>query len=301
MAEYHQPVLLKECIEGLSLVDDGVYVDVTFGGGGHSREILKNLSGGRLIAFDQDEDAKAEAEKIKDDRLVFIKANFAHIGRFLKMAGISEVNGIIADLGISSHQIDVPERGFSVRYDAPLDMRMNTNASLSARQIVNDYSEEQLMAIFKSYGELKNAYHIARELLKARVSQPIETTGQLKDVLKGYAPRGRENKFYGQLFQALRIEVNQEMQVLESFLMDVPGLLKKEGRLVVMSYHSLEDRRVKNFLNAGNFSGEQQKTVYGDVIRPLEPVTRKPIVASDDEIANNNRARSAKLRIGRKK
>lgn len=295
--QYHHPVMLKECLEGLNIKPDGIYVDVTFGGGGHSKEILKHLTTGHLYGFDQDEDAQEQSRKIDSPNFTFIRANFRNIRKFLKVYGVSKVDGILADLGISSHQIDTAERGFSTRFEAELDMRMNTSAEASAKEIVNEYSEEDLHKIFGMYGELKNAKSVARNIVSSR---PLATISDLKRVLSPIAPRGKENKFYAQVFQALRIEVNEELKVLEEFLLQVPELLNVEGRFVVMSYHSLEDRPVKNFIRSGKFFGEVEKDLFGNEIKPLQAVTRKAVEATPDEIAINSRARSAKLRIAEK-
>jgi 16S rRNA (cytosine1402-N4)-methyltransferase len=300
MTDYHQPVLLQACIDGLNLQPGGTYVDITFGGGGHSREILNRLEGGRLFGFDQDVDARANAQAIGDSRLTFVASNFRNIKRYLRLHGVKQVDGILADLGISSHQIDTPERGFSTRFDADLDMRMNQQADRTARQVINDYTEAELHRILGMYGEITNARTAAGAIVSARSNRPIKTINDLKAALQRYAPRGKENKFFAQVFQALRIEVNEEMQALEEFLEQVPELLKPGGRLVVMSYHSLEDRPVKNFIAKGKFQGEVEKDLYGNELKPLRSITRKPIEATPDEVARNPRARSAKLRIAEK-
>ncbi|WP_288426549.1 16S rRNA (cytosine(1402)-N(4))-methyltransferase RsmH [uncultured Spirosoma sp.] len=297
MTDYHQPVLLQACIDGLNLQPGGTYVDITFGGGGHSREILNQLEGGRLFGFDQDADARANAQAIGDSRLTFVASNFRNIKRYLRLHGVKQIDGILADLGISSHQIDTPERGFSTRFDADLDMRMNQQADRTARQVVNEYTEAELHRILGMYGEITNARTAAGAIVSARSNRPIKTINELKAALQRYAPRGKENKFFAQVFQALRIEVNEEMQALEEFLEQVPELLKPGGRLVVMSYHSLEDRPVKNFIAKGKFQGEVEKDLYGNELKPLRSITRKPIEATPDEVARNPRARSAKLRI----
>ncbi|NID11404.1 16S rRNA (cytosine(1402)-N(4))-methyltransferase RsmH [Fibrivirga algicola] len=305
--EYHNPVMLAECIDGLALKPGGVYVDVTFGGGGHSRAILDALQpgdkgqAGKLLVFDQDPDARANAAAINDPRLTFIAANFRNLKRYLRLYGVRQVDGILADLGISSHQIDTPERGFSTRFQADLDMRMNQQGDLTAQQVVNSYPEADLHRILGMYGELTNARTAAAALVSARANQTIQTINDLKDALKRCAPRGKENKYFAQVFQALRIEVNDELKVLEEFLEQTPDVLAPSGRLVVMSYHSLEDRLVKNFINKGKFSGEVEKDLYGNEIKPLQSVTRKPVEASAEEVASNPRARSAKLRIAEKK
>ncbi len=297
---YHESVLLEECIEGLNIRPDGVYVDVTFGGGGHSKAILAKLGEkGKLYAFDQDPDAKKNAQAIDDKRLTFIEANFRYIKKYLRLYGVKKVDGILADLGISSHQIDEPSRGFSIRFDGALDMRMNQKAELSAYQVINEYPEEKLHKIFGMYGEIKNAKTLAAAINTARANAPIETTAALKAILEQNAPKFKEFKYFAQVFQAIRIEVNQELEVVEEFLAQTPELLRDaDSRLCVITFHSLEDRLVKNFIKAGNFSGELQKDIiFGTVTKPLEAVTRKPIEASPDELARNNRSRSAKLRI----
>lgn len=303
MTDYHNPVLLTECLDGLNIHPGGVYVDVTFGGGGHSRAILERLGegqAGRLLAFDQDADARANAQAIGDSRLTFIPANFRHLQRYLRLYGVRQVDGILADLGISSHQIDTPERGFSTRFDAELDMRMNQQAERSARDVVNTYTEEQLHRILGMYGEVTNARTLAAAIVAARSNRTLKTVNDLKSVLQRFAPRGKENKYFAQVFQAIRIEVNEELKVLEEFLTQVPEVLKPGGRLVIMSYHSLEDRLVKNFINKGKFYGEVEKDLFGNELKPLQAITRKPIEATDDEIGRNPRARSAKLRIAEK-
>ena len=300
MTTYHEPVLLQACIDGLNLQPGGTYVDITFGGGGHSREILNQLDGGKLFGFDQDADARANAQAFADPRLTFVASNFRNIKRYLRLYKAEQVDGILADLGISSHQIDTPERGFSTRFDADLDMRMNQQADRTARQVVNEYSEANLHRILGMYGEITNARTAAAALVSARANQPLNTVNDLKAALQRYAPRGKENKYFAQVFQALRIEVNEELQALEEFLEQVPEILKPGGRLVVMSYHSLEDRLVKNFINKGKFQGDVEKDLFGNEIKPLQAVTRKPIEATPDEIARNPRARSAKLRIAEK-
>jgi 16S rRNA (cytosine1402-N4)-methyltransferase len=297
---YHKPVMLQECIEGLNIDPEGIYVDVTFGGGGHSLKILENLKGGRLIAFDQDEDAKEQAEQIRSRSFTFCQANFMHMKRYLKLNGVTRVNGILADLGVSSHQIDSPLRGFSTRFDGPLDMRMNKSISLTAAQVLNEYKEEELHKIFGMYGELKNARTAARLIVQQRVIKPFVRTDDLKAALQSITPRGKENKYFAQVFQALRIEVNQEMKALEDFLHQSGEVMEDGGRLVVMSYHSLEDRMVKNYMGKGKVFGDVEKDFYGNEIKPFRTVNRKPIEASATEVAQNSRARSAKLRIAEK-
>lgn len=288
--------MLQECMDGLNIKPDGIYVDVTFGGGGHSREILKRLGPkGRLLAFDQDADAQKNLPK--DDRLTFIDQNFRYLKNNCRLQGAIPADGILADLGVSSHQFDQPERGFSIRFDADLDMRMDQGSSLTAKQIVNTYSEEQLHRIFGIYGEIKNAKTLAQTLVTQRLNKPIDTVDELKKAISKLIPKGKENKYLAQVFQALRIEVNQELEALKEFLEQTVDVLKTQGRLVVMSYHSLEDRLVKNFIAKGKFQGEVEKDFFGNQIKPLESITRKAIVASEEEIKLNNRARSAKLRI----
>lgn len=298
---YHRPVMLKECLEGLAIDPEGTYVDVTFGGGGHSMAILEQLKGGRLISFDQDPDAAKEAEKITHRSFTFCQANFRYLKQYLKLHKVSQVNGILADLGVSSHQIDAPERGFSTRFSGPLDMRMDTDAKTTAAAIVNTYAEEKLHKLFGMYGELKNARTAAREVVNARSQRKLTTTQDLKEALKKVAPRGKENKYFAQVFQALRIEVNEEMQALEDFLHQSGEVVMPGGRLVVMSYHSLEDRMVKNYIATGKVFGELEKDFYGNIIRPFDPVNRKPMEASPEEVEQNARARSAKLRIGERR
>lgn len=292
---YHQPALLIESIDGLDIKPDGTYVDVTFGGGGHSKVILDNLNDGRLLAFDQDQDALNN--KLDDPRFTFINQNFKFLSNFLRLYKAIPVDGILADLGISSYQIDNPVRGFSTRFDAELDLRMNQKSGISAKDVINQYSPEELKRIFLEYGEFNNAYHISQAIISARNNSKIETTAQLKSILIKYAERGRENKFFARIFQALRIEVNNEIETLKDFLKQSTSLLKPGGRLVVISYHSLEDRLVKNFMKSGNFEGNIEKDFYGNVIAPFKSITRKPIVPSEKELEINPRSRSAKLRI----
>lgn len=300
MIDYHNPVMLQECISGLAIKPNGVYVDVTFGGGGHSREILTHLShDGQLLAFDQDADARQNLPN--DDRFTFIDQNFRYLKNSCRLHGITAVDGILADLGVSSHQFDQPNRGFSTRFDADLDMRMDQSSALTAKQIVNTYSEDHLHKLFGIYGEIQNAKTLAKTVVTARLNQPIETIAALKQAISGCIPRGKENKYLAQVFQALRIEVNQELEALQTFLEQSADLLKPGGRLVVMSYHSLEDRLVKNFIAKGKFKGELEKDFYGNPIKPLEAVNRKSIIASEEETKKNNRARSAKLRIAVKR
>tara|TARA_R110002167_G_scaffold86662_2_gene234484 strand:- start:1670 stop:2566 length:897 start_codon:yes stop_codon:yes gene_type:complete len=292
---YHNPVLLKESVEGLNIKPDGVYVDVTFGGGGHSREILKRLGeNGRLLAFDQDEDALPNA--IDDDRFQLINENFRYIKQFLKFYGIRKVDGILADFGVSSHQFDQAERGFSTRFDADLDMRMSKKNQISAFDVVNVYDYDELRRVLFQYGDLRNANAMAKTIVEQRENAPIKTTDQLKEVLGQYLPKHREHKILAQIYQAIRIEVNQEIQVIKEFLLQVPELLNDGGRLSVISYHSLEDRLVKRFIRAGQFEGEPEKDFYGNIEVPMKKVGGL-VVPSKEEIKLNNRARSAKLRI----
>lgn len=296
--EYHNPVLLHETVDGLNIKPDGVYVDVTFGGGGHSKEILSRLGPtGKLFAFDQDEDAQANA--LQDERFTLIDQNFRFIKRFLRFHNIREVDGILADLGVSSHQFDVAERGFSTRFDAGLDMRMNQKDELDAYKVVNQYDEANLRRVFLDYGELKNAPAIARVILEARELQPIANTEQLKNVLSRFLPAHKSNKILAQMYQAIRIEVNQEMDALREFLEQSLEILKPNGRLSVISYHSLEDRLVKRFVKNGMFEGEPERDFFGNFSVPFKTIG-KLIVPSAEEIKMNNRGRSAKLRIAEK-
>ena len=297
---YHTPVMLQECINALAIMPEGIYVDVTFGGGGHSKEIIKNLDKkGRLLAFDQDEDAKINIPN--DNRFTFIDQNFRYLKNYCRLYNALPVNGILADLGVSSYQFDQPERGFSTRFDADLDMRMNKTGDLTAQKIINTYSEEELHRIFGMYGELQNAKTLAKTVVTARLNQTINTIAELKGAIQHLLPRGKENKYLAQVFQALRIEVNQELEALKDFLTQSAEVLISGGRLVVMSYHSLEDRLVKNFIAKGKFSGEVEKDFFGNDQKPFDAVSRGAITASPQEIENNNRARSAKLRIAVKR
>jgi len=298
MTEYHNPVLLIDTVDGLNINDNGTYVDVTFGGGGHSKEILKRLgSNGRLLAFDQDQDALLN--RIDDSRFTLINENFRYLKRFLKFHGVMSIDGILADFGVSSHQFDVPERGFSTRFEANLDMRMNQQEELSAFHVLNEYSESQLKQIFWQYGELRNAPKIARGIVNERSNGDILTSEHLKLILKKFMPPRKENKILAQIYQAIRIEVNQEIEVLKEFLLQTPDVLKKGGRLSIISYHSLEDRLVKRFIRSGLFEGEPVKDVFGRIDVPFKKVG-KLIVPNEDEIKLNNRSRSAKLRIAEK-
>ena len=297
--EYHNPVLLHPAVDALVTNPSGTYVDVTFGGGGHSRAILEKLSPeGRLVAFDQDEESQANL--IDDPRFQFVPSNFKNLTRFLQYHKAWPVDGILADLGISSHQIDTAERGFSYSKEGRLDMRMNAAAALSAHEVVNQYDEAQLARLFYTYGELHEGRRLAQQIVRARAEQPIDTTLQLAEALKPSLPRGRENKYLSKIFQALRIEVNHEMEVLESLLTQLPAALKTGGRVAIIAYHSLEDRMVKNFLRAGNLAGEVEKDFFGNPLTPFKAVTRKAVVPDEDEIMTNPRARSAKLRVAEK-
>jgi len=298
---YHTSVMLHECIDGLHIDPAGTYVDVTFGGGGHSKAILAKLGPeGRLFSFDQDPDAWEQAEKIDDERLTLITANFRYLEKYLRLHRVKEVDGILADFGVSSFQLDAPERGFSIRFDGPLDMRMGPSASMTAAELLNSYSATELQRILGMYGEVKNARTLAQAIIQARTRKPLETTQEFKEILNKLAPKHREFKYFAQVFQAIRIEVNQELAVIEEFLAQAPAVLKPSGRLVIMSFHSLEDRLVKNFIKAGNVQGKEDKDLFGVVHRPLESVIRKPITASEEELKLNPRSRSAKLRIASK-
>ena len=296
--EYHNPVLLQQSVDYLVTNPNGTYVDVTYGGGGHSRSIMQKLQQGRLVAFDQDSDAQSQL--IEDERFTFVPSNFKNLNRFLKYHQVFPVDGILADLGVSSHQFDTPERGFSYREDGVLDMRMNTQSGKSAQDVVNQYDEKALTDMFYRYGELSDARALARRILKAREEQPITTTGQLVEALRPSLLRGKENKSLSKIFQAIRIEVNQGMAVLESFLTQALEALKVGGRLVVISYHSLEDRMVKNFMRAGKLDGEVEKDFYGNPLTPFKLITRKAVQPDEEEISVNPRARSAKLRVAEK-
>ena len=293
--EYHVPVLLTESVDGLEIKANGDYVDVTFGGGGHSREIFSRLKAGRLFAFDQDEDAAANV--IHDERFFFIRHNFKYIRNFLKYYDVEQVDGILADLGVSSHHFDEAERGFSFRFDGALDMRMNTESKITAASILNNYSEEDLANVFYLYGELHNSRKIARTIAQTRSKEPIERIFQFIEILKPYFGREKEKKDMARVFQALRIEVNQEMEVLREMLEQSLELLNPGGRIAILTYHSLEDRLVKNYFKSGNFEGKLEKDFYGNIIAPLKPVNNKVITATEEEVERNPRARSAKLRI----
>lgn len=298
MKAYHDPVLVQASVEGLNINPGGRYIDATFGGGGHSALILKKLGKGKLIAFDQDKDAEANVPD--DERVLFLNQNFRYMKNFLKLYGQLPVDGILADLGVSSHQFDQAERGFSTRFDGPLDMRMNREGGLKAWEIVNEYPAEKLADLFYLFGELRNAYKIAGAIERQRRSERIDSTSQLTDLLARLAPRGKENKFFAQVFQALRIEVNQELEALKEFLEQSADVLRPGGRLVVISYHSLEDRLVKHFMKSGNFRGEIEKDFFGNPLTPMVPVGRT-IMPDQDEMDRNSRARSARLRIAEKR
>jgi 16S rRNA (cytosine1402-N4)-methyltransferase len=296
---YHIPVMLQACIQGLNIKPERTYLDLTFGGGGHSREILKHLKEGHLFGFDQDSDVLDNVPE--DERFTFVQANFRDLKRYLKLYGVHQVDGILADLGISSHQIDEPGRGFSTRYDADLDMRMNQSGDLTAASILHSYEEGELHRIFGQYGEVKNAKSLARAIVAERAVNPIQTITHFKSLLERFAPRGKQFKYFAQVFQALRIVVNDELGALKDMLTQSAEVLAPGGRLVVMSYHSLEDRLVKNFIQKGKFHGEVDKDFFGNIQRPLEPITKKALVANSEEVASNPRARSAKLRIAEKR
>jgi len=298
---YHTSVLLQECLTGLAIKPDGIYVDVTFGGGGHSKAILAALGpAGRLYAFDQDPDAWKQADLIDDERLTLITANFRYLEKYLRLQGVKQVDGILADLGVSSFQLDAAERGFSTRFDGPLDMRMGPSASTSAAEVLNTYSAGDLQKLFGMYGEIKNAKTLALAVVQARTQKPLETTGEFKEVLFKLAPRNKEFRYFAQAFQAIRIEVNQELKVIEEFLEQSSKVLAPAGRLCVISFHSLEDRLVKNYIRTGDCFGKEDKDMFGVVHKPLESEIRKPITASEEELNVNPRSRSAKLRIASK-
>lgn len=295
---YHIPVLAKEATDFLVTNESGVYVDLTFGGGGYAALILSKVKSGKLYAFDQDPDALVNVDdRFDEERFQFVAANFRHLKRFLKLYGVKSVDGIVADLGVSSYQFDQSDRGFSFRLGGDLDMRMSSNGELTAATVLNEYDEAQLHQVFGEYGEVKNAKTLAALIVRERSVTPFKSIEQLKLVLGGVAPKNREYKYYAQVFQALRIEVNQEMAALKDLLEQVPDVLIEGGRLVVVSYHSLEDRLIKNFMAKGKFRGELDKDIYGNNLRPLEPVIRKAIIPSEEEINRNSRARSAKLRV----
>lgn len=296
--DYHVPALLEECLEALQLLPGGVYVDVTLGGGGHSRAILSRLgAGGRLFAFDQDADAEANAP-IDDPRFVFVRSNFRYLASFLRYHGVDRVDGVLADLGVSSHHFDTPERGFSFRFDGEVDMRMNNRAGRTAAEIVNTYTEEELARLLHTYGELANARRAAEAIVRARNERPIRTTAELTAILQPMAGRRDASGYYAQVFQALRIEVNDEMGALDDMLRQALHVIRPGGRLAVITYHSLEDRPVKRFMRTGRMDGQGEEDVYGNRLSPIRPVGRKPIVPTAEEVERNPRVRSAKLRVG---
>jgi 16S rRNA (cytosine1402-N4)-methyltransferase len=297
---YHEPALLVESVDALMIKEGGVYVDATYGGGGHSKEILKRFNTGKLFAFDQDADALQNA--VPDKKLMLIQGNFRYIKNFLRYHNVEKVDGVLADLGISSHQVDVAERGFSTRFDSDLDMRMNRSGALTASNVINDYPEEKLANVLFEYGEIRNARAVAKKIVTSRTEKKIKTSRELIDVIKSFAERGEEQQFFARVFQAIRIEVNGELDALKELLTQCKDLLDKDGRLAVISYHSLEDRLVKNFMAKGNFSGESERDeIYGSAVHgPFRVITKKPIVPGEEEINRNPRSRSAKLRIAEK-
>lgn len=296
MTDYHNPVMLNECIDALAIEPDANYADVTFGGGGHSKAILGKLVSGKLLAFDQD--AEAHANALERSNFILAKSNFKYLKNFVRLHGLAPLKGVLADLGVSSHQFDKAERGFSIRFEADLDMRMDQSVKKSAKDVLNTYTEEALSAMFWQYGELRQSKKIAAEIVTARSVEKIKTVNGLKSILEHMAPSRKENQFFAQVFQAIRIEVNDELNALKEVLLQSAELLEKNGRLVVISYHSLEDRLVKNFFKTGDFSGKQEKDFYGNLIRPLKPLQNRVITPDKEEVAVNPRARSAKLRIG---
>lgn len=300
MSDYHVPVMLRESVDELKIVPEGVYLDLTFGGGGHSQGILEKIDKGHLYAFDQDMDAELNAQEITSRSFTFIRANFRYLSKYLRVHGVDKVDGIFADLGISSHQIDEASRGFSTRSEGDLDMRMNRDGGLSAGEWINKVTETELKSVIGKWGEVRNAGAVARVICSARANKEIETTTELTKIIEPLAPRGKHSKFYAQVFQAIRIKVNDEMTALNEGLEQGTGMLKQGGRFVILTYHSLEDRMVKNFFRCGKVTGEMEKDIYGNMIRPLIPVHRKPIPAGELEISKNSRARSAKLRVAEK-
>lgn len=296
MRMYHNPVLLKESIEALNIHPSGNYADVTFGGGGHSREILKHLKTGKLIAMDQDRDAMVNLPEANN--LIFANQNFRYLENFCRSYSLLPLNGILADLGVSSHQFDTPNRGFSIRHESNLDMRMNQDQEISAIEVLNSYTQEELQNIFSRYGEITNSASLARLILVARLNKPIEEVNQFKSLIAPLVRKGKENQYYAQVFQALRIEVNSELESLEKLLEQSVNLLAEGGRLVIISYHSLEDRLVKNFINKGKFQGEVDKDLYGNELKPFRSVSRGAVVPTREEMESNSRSRSAKMRVG---
>jgi 16S rRNA (cytosine1402-N4)-methyltransferase len=299
MSAFHAPVMLRQSIEGLSIQPNGIYVDATFGGGGHAKEILHRMKGGKLIAFDQDEEAMKNA--FSDDRLIFIRHNFRYLKNFLRYYGIEKVDGILADLGVSSHDFDEAERGFSFRFDAPMDMRMNRETEITAAHIINQYTEYQLIDVFRNFGEIQNASRLSKTILEARSKQEIVSTGQFLAAIENCIPRNIGKKYMAQVFQALRMTVNDEITVLKEFLEVSLDVLKVHGRLVIIAYHSLEDRVVKNFMKSGNLEGNQHKDFYGNILTPFHLINRRVLIPEEDELKTNPRSRSAKLRIAEKK
>ncbi|WP_462280037.1 16S rRNA (cytosine(1402)-N(4))-methyltransferase RsmH [Salinivirga cyanobacteriivorans] len=299
MKQYHTPALLQACINGLQIDPSGTYVDATFGGGGHSAAILKKLNEGHLFGFDQDDDALKNAPE--DVKFTFVHQNFRFLKHFMRFYNVNQLDGILADLGVSFHHFDTADRGFSFRYDAKLDMRMNQRAALTAEKVINEYAQEELMEIFRTYGELRNARKLAQVIIQARNKERIELTGQLKELIAPLFPRKAENKFLARFFQAIRIEVNQEIPALKSLLIDGTRLLKPGGRFAIITYHSIEDRLVKNYFKSGNLEGHIKKDFYGNPEVPYKVITRNVIVPDEDEIKQNPRSRSAKLRIAEKK
>ncbi len=298
MSNYHIPVMLQECLEALQIKGDGVYVDVTYGGGGHSKKILEKLTTGKLLAFDRDGDAIKN--EVADDRLILVNDNFSELSKYIKLYRLNAVDGILADFGISSWQIDAADRGFSLRFEAELDMRMDSRSPLSAKDVLNQYDEAKLTFIFKEFGEVMNARQVARHIISFRTEKPLATTFDLKKAVESLAPKMEQNRFFAKIFQAIRIEVNKELEEIKSFLVQAEESLKKGGRLVCLSYHSLEDRLVKNYMKAGNESGEIETNIYGHSNTKLKVITKKPLLPTEKEIELNNRARSAKLRIAEK-
>lgn len=292
--------MLKESVEALAIKPEGIYVDVTFGGGGHSQVIASQLTTGHLYGFDQDTDAEQQAQKLNSSAFTFVKANFRYLKKYLRLHGVRQVDGILADLGVSSYQFDTSERGFSTRFEGPLDMRMDQQGTKTAQQILNTYAEEDLHKLFGIYGEVKNARTLARTIVLKRAGKELTTIGEFKQAIASCLPKGKENKYLAQVFQALRMEVNDELKALEEMLLQTAEVLKPGGRLVVISYHSLEDRLVKNFMGKGKFFGEVEKDFFGNEIKPFAPVSRKPLTPSAQELQENNRSRSAKLRVAEK-
>jgi 16S rRNA (cytosine1402-N4)-methyltransferase len=300
MKDYHIPVMLNECIEGLDIKSDGTYVDATFGGGGHSREIIKRIDTGRLVGVDQDEDAEVNTEGFEEGKFTFISTNFRHLSKFLRLEGVEKIDGLLVDLGVSSHQIDEPDRGFSTRFNAILDMRMNKNQQLTAEKIINTYPRRDLQRVLGHYGEIRNARTLADNIIRARIEAPVRTTGELVNILKRFVPAKRQNKYFAQVFQALRIEVNDELGALQDLLEQSADLIKSGGRLVTIAYHSLEDRIIKNYINTGDFEGIEEKDIYGYSRRSFSAINRKPIVPSEREVLENSRSRSARMRVAEK-